>query len=143
MRLLTYLVLALFAIPAFGDTVTTRDNVSVNGKLIEMKTGVVGLETHSPQGTEQRYITLDNIAAIEFNSALYNSAAPPKVFAIAPPSPSASVQKTPTPADTVVLRGNERKDCKLAGITSAAVVCEGKGNQYSRILVIRIQVVPR
>ncbi len=143
MRLLTYILLTFFAIPAFGDTLTTRDNVSVNGKLIEMKEGVVRLETHSPKGTETRYIMVDKIATIEFNSAIYNSATPPKIFGLAPPSRSASVQKSPTPADTVVLRGNERKECKLESITSAAVVCEGKDNEYSRILVIRIQVVPR
>ncbi len=144
MRFARTALLALLTIPAIADTVTTRDNVGVNGKLIEMKDGTVRLEIHSSRGTETRYITIDKIATIEFNTATYNSAAPPRAFGMAPPPSSPEpVESAAIPGDLVVLRGNSRKDCRLVSITPDAVVCEGKGNQYSRVLVIRVQVVPR
>ena len=133
-------VFALAAVAAFADTVTTSDQLSVNGSLVQMANGVVQLQVSSRGGKEMRWIPMDKVASIEFNSTVFNAGGPPKLYGIKPPEEEKKATKKaerPTgQPETIVLRGGQNKPCKLLSIDSGQVHCEGA--DYSRQTVLRI-----
>jgi hypothetical protein len=135
----------LAAVAALADTVTTSDQLSVNGSLVKMSEGVVQLEVSSRSGKELRWIPMSKVGSIEFNSTVFNPGGPPKVFGIKPPAeqqkaPSKAAER-PAQGGTIVLRGGESKPCKLVSIDADKVHCGGA--EYGRQIVLRILVSPR
>jgi hypothetical protein len=137
------LVLGLFTCAlAYSDTVTTTDHLSVNGSLTKLSAGTITLEARFASGPKTLTIPMSKVDSIEFNSVGFNPGAPPKAFGLGP-----GVESSPRPAagpaaekDVVVLRGNNRKTCKLVSIDDTAVHCEGERNDYSRKIVLRVSV---
>jgi len=132
----------LAAVPAFPDTVTKSDHLSVNGSLKQMSGGVITLEAqfNSGNGTpvmKTLLISITEVESIEFNSTTFNPGAPPKALGITPP-PTTSNQAAA--ADQLILRGGQRKECKLIGIDQQSVHCVGKGGDYTRKVTLRILV---
>ncbi|HTP35544.1 MAG TPA: hypothetical protein VMJ75_25375 [Candidatus Acidoferrales bacterium] len=136
------LVLLFACASAYSDTVTTTGHLRVNGSLTGLSDGIITLEARFDSGPKTLTIPLNKVDTIEFNSVGFNPGAPPKAFGIGPgvgpaprPSSAPAAEK-----DIVVLRGNNRKTCKLVGIDDTAVHCEGEKNDYSRKIVLRVLV---
>jgi hypothetical protein len=134
------LVCLLSAAVGLADTVTTSDQLSVNGSLVEMSNGVIQLQVSSRSGKELRWIPVSKVAAIEFNSTVFNAGGPPKLYGIKPSvNEERPSKKAAAPAgqqETIVLRGGQSKACRLLSIDQAQVHCEGA--EYSRQVVLRI-----
>jgi hypothetical protein len=136
------LLTLMAAVAAYPDTVTTTDHLSLNGTLTKMSDRTVTLEAKFSAGPKTLQIPMGMIDSIEFNSIAFNPGAPPKTFGLGPGTGPAPKQ-TPAQAaekDVVVLRGNQRKACKLVSVDEAVVRCEGKGNEYSRKIVLRVLI---
>jgi hypothetical protein len=125
------------AVSAFPDTVTKTDHLSVNGSLKQMSSGVITLEAQFGSGTKTLLISINEVESIEFNNTTFNPGAPPKALGITPPP---STSKLAFAADQLILRGNQRKGCKLIGIDQQYVHCAVKGEDYARKVTLRIQV---
>jgi hypothetical protein len=139
------ILVGFFAAIAAADTVTTSDELSVNGSLVKMSEGVIQLEVSSRSGKKLRWIPMKKVGSIEFNSTVFNPGGPPKVFGIKPPveqekAPPKAAER-PTQGGTIVLRGGESKPCKLVSIDAAKVHCDSA--EWGRPIVLRILVSPR
>jgi hypothetical protein len=128
------------AAAAQADTVTMTSHLSVNGDLKQMSGGVITLGASFAAGTRTLSIQLSAVDTISFNSTTFNPDAPPKVLGIGPPKGSPPESREAAAMDTIVLRGNQRKDCKLLSIDADTVHCSGKGGDYNRRTVLRILV---
>jgi hypothetical protein len=140
---LTLALVGLGLCPLGADTITTKDHASVNGSLIKMANGEMTIVARYSSGEKPLRIKIEATEIIEFNGTTFNSGAPPKALGVGPPLNSES--KTP-PArpqngtDTIILRGAQRKPCKLVGIDEQLVHCAGKDGDYNRRIVIRVLV---
>ena len=134
------LLIVCAAAAAHADTVTTTDHLSVNGNLKQMSGGVITLDASYGAGTKTLSIQLSAVDAIGFNSTTFNPGNPPKVLAIGPPKGSPRSPQDAAAMDTVVLRGNQRKDCMLLSIDANTIRCAGKGGDYNRRTVLRILI---
>jgi hypothetical protein len=123
------------------DTVTTTDQLSVNGSLVRLKDGVIALEARFNSGTRTVQVQITAVESIEFNATTFNPGAPPKVLGIGPPRGGATAHPEAIAKDIIVLRGGERDDCKLLSIDADAVYCGGKHPKtHRRMTVLRIRV---
>jgi hypothetical protein len=134
---------AFVAVSAFPDTVTNKDHLSVNGSLTQMSDGVITLEAEFASDSKTPiirtlHISIREVESIEFNDTTFNPGAPQKSLGITPPP--ANPKQTPGAVDQVVLRGGILKDCKLVGIDQESIHCAGKGADYMRKIILRIQV---
>ena len=146
-------VVGLLMLPSsYGDTVTTRDHLSVNGVLTQMSEGTITLAARYATGSKTLMIPMSQVESIEFNSTAFNPGAPSKAPGLGPGN-----SRTPRPAprkeaivnDAVELRGakGERQQCKVISIDKDIVQCEasgaidrGKQSQFARRIVVRILV---
>jgi hypothetical protein len=134
------LLILCAAAAAHADTITTTDHLSVNGNLKQMSGGVITFDASYGSGTRTLSIQLSAVDAIGFNSTTFNPGNPPKVLEIGPPKGSPRSPQEAAAMDTIVLRGNQRKDCMLLSIDAATVHCAGKSGDYDRRTVLRILV---
>jgi hypothetical protein len=130
-----------------ADTIKTKDretNASVAKFVNDELTIVARFEDRSKptddSGIAKTFtIKRRDIEVIEFNLTTYNPGPPPKAIGIGPPL---ITKETPTsstePPDTIVLRGNQRRACKLVEIDDQSVHCAGKDGDYPRRIVLRI-----
>jgi hypothetical protein len=133
----------LAVVPAFPDTVTKTDGLSLNGSLRQMSGGVITLEAQFKSGGaapiyRTLYIKISDVESIEFNYGTFNPGAPPRAVADSPPPPAQSGQAAL--ADKVVLKGGTIKTCKLIGIDQQLVHCAGNGGDYDRKVTFKILV---
>jgi hypothetical protein len=133
----------LIGVPAWSDTVTTKTNLSVSGSLVGMSDGVITLNSRFSSGTRALQFSIDSLQSIEFNSMTYNPGAPPKVLGIGPAQNQAPAPDEVVAADVIVLRGNDRRPCKLMRIDVNRVYCDPKDSKspsssYGRSVVLRI-----
>jgi hypothetical protein len=127
------------AAAAHADTVTTTNHLSVNGNLKQMSGGVITLEaSYAAGGTKTLSIQLSAVDSIGFNSTTFNPGTPPKELSIGPGKGSTASSQGAAAMVTIVLRGNQSKDCTLLSIDANAVHCAGKGGDYNRRTVLRI-----
>jgi hypothetical protein len=136
--------LILVSVPARSDTITIVKNLSYNGTLLGLSNGVVTLEAHFPSGIQTMRFRIDSVRSIEFNSAV-NNGPPPKTVGIGPAQTSSAAATEAVPGDIIVLRGNDRRICKLVSIDTNSVFCAQQGNRsgtssWARGLVLRVQV---
>ena len=136
----TLALLTLFtSAPAYPDTVTMTNHLSVNGVVKQMENRIILLDAKFREGTKSLTVYMSEVESIEFNSTTFNPGAPPKVLTIGRPSDSKlPVDPHRLAGDTLVLRGGARKECKLHFIDPQVVRCEGKNNDYSRKSVLKI-----
>jgi hypothetical protein len=74
---LTIGVIALAALTAEADTVTTRDSRSWNGNVTNTQGGILTLNATFPSGMQTLLFGAAYIRAIEFNTTTYNPGANP------------------------------------------------------------------
>jgi hypothetical protein len=141
-RKFSAVLLAFFALrsPGWSDTVTTTDHLSLNGSVKKMSDGIITLEARFNSGTRTIAVKIAAVDTIEFNATTFNPGAPPNVLGIGPPREGNSAAPETTAKDTIVLRGNERRDCQLVSIDADSVYCKGEHTPYSRRVVLRIVV---
>jgi hypothetical protein len=122
-----------------ADTITTRDHLSFNGSLIKMASDEITIVARYASGEKRFPIEKTDVEIIEFNGTTFNSGAPPRAIGIGPPLKAGKTPVSPPEAtDTIVLRGAQRRACKLIGIDQQLVHCAGKEGDYSRRIVLRI-----
>ena len=90
-------------------------------------------------GEKTSTISRKNVEVIEFNSTTFNPGPPPTAIGIGPPLKGGTTSTAEAP-DTIVLRGGQRRACKLIGIEEQVVHCAGKDGDYTRKVVLRILV---
>ncbi|MGA9133441.1 MAG: hypothetical protein WB384_15675, partial [Candidatus Sulfotelmatobacter sp.] len=96
------IVLALLSCKwACPDTITTKDNLSINGSLVEMSNGVLKLKVRYPSKSKEVWIGVEVLQSIEFNHQTFNTGPPPKIQGFGPPSDQDALQKTP-PAGGII-----------------------------------------
>jgi hypothetical protein len=125
---------------AWSDTVTTTDNLSVNGR-VTMSDSVVVLEAEFSSGVKTLRYDINRVKSIEFNSIIRNSLAPSKVMSLGPSQRSTSTEQA-VAGSAIKFRGSdgEGKSCKLVRIDLAQVHCDPGDSQYARAIVLRIVV---
>lgn len=133
----------LFGSSVWSDTITTTDHLSVNGSLVNMSDGILTLNSRFNSGTRTLQIQKTAVQSIEFNSTTFNPGAPPKVLGIGPARDGPTAPAKVNSGDVVVLRGNQRRDCKSLNIDADMVRCGTKNNEFSRKVVLRILVGAR
>jgi hypothetical protein len=143
--LLLLTVTLLIGVPAWSDTITTKDHLSVSGSLVGMAGGVITLNARFSSGTKSLQFPIDSVQTIDFNSMTYNPGAPPKVLGVGPAQRRGTVPAEVIPEDMIVLRGDDRRACKLLSIDADRVYCDPKDNKsgsgsYGRSVVLRIQL---
>jgi hypothetical protein len=134
------LLIVCAAAAAHADTIMTTEHLSVNGNLKQMSGGVITLDASYAAGTRTLSIQLSAVDSIGFNSTTFNPGQPPKELRISPRKGSTPASQEAAAMVTVVLRGNQSKDCKLLSVDADTVHCAGKGGDYSRRTVLRILV---
>ncbi len=128
---------------ACPDTLTTKDNLSINGSLVGMSNGVLRFKARFPSQAKEVWIRVEDIQSIEFNSLTFNSGPPPKIQGFGPPSVKSPSQEKPPAEVVVVLRGGTRQSCILVGIDANRVHCDPKDTGYDRNTVLRILLGPK
>jgi hypothetical protein len=135
-----------FAITQAGaDTITTKEHISVNGSLKRLaKEGLIVMARY-PSADKTLSIPIQDIEIIEFNSITFNAGGPRRDPGLgAPLGSKSSVPAAPAKNhDTIVLRGGQRRACKLVGIDEQEVHCAGRDGDYSRSITIRIVLASR
>ena len=126
-------------LPAFADSITTTDNLSIFGTVNQLDQQGAKLtgRFRTASGTEERVIEIahSRIVKIEFNKTTFNSGGPPSLGAHPGKERSGSAPSELS-QDSVVLRGGQIKPCDGATVDSEKVHC---GKQVlDRSLVIRI-----
>jgi hypothetical protein len=131
---LTIGLIALSALTAEADTITTTDSRSWNGSVTAIQNGVLTLNANFYTGTQALPFGADYIRAIDFNAATYNPGE----------SPLDPLKLLPKPVDgklggTIYMRDKSQPH-KCADITvdSKNVLCDGQ--PIDRQKVLRIQV---
>jgi len=139
-------LLSLITVPAWSDTITVKNNSSVNGSVIKMSGGIITLDASFTSELKSLPIPITAVRTIEFNGIRFNPGAPSSVMGIAPPNKEAAdAQQTPkenepTTGNVIIFRGGQQRVCQLLSIDVDRVHCLGKGNDYSRTIVLRIVV---
>jgi hypothetical protein len=133
------IVLALLTCKAaHPDTITTKDNLSINGSLVGMSNGILTLKARFLSKEKEVWIPVEDVRSIEFNSLTSNPGPPPKILGIGPPADQTTPQKEPSIGDVIVFRGGERKPCILVRIDADRVHCDPNDTAYNRITALRI-----
>src|SRR4051812_34548338 len=106
-----------------ADTITTRDQLSVNGSLVKLAGDEMTIVARyasrdKPTPVEKTFqVKRNDVDVLEFNATTMNSGAPPVSIGIGPPIKAGKIAPSPPEAaDTIVLRGGQRRDCKLIEI---------------------------
>jgi hypothetical protein len=138
------LALVSLGIPSLSaDTITTTDHASVNGSVTTMANGEITLIARYDAGDKTLLIKLKDTDIVEFNGGTSNPGSPPREAGFGP-SRDSKLEPPPSQpqndANTIVLRGNQRRPCKLVGIDAQFVHCEGKDGDYNRRIVLRVIV---
>jgi hypothetical protein len=127
---------------AYCDTVTTTDNLSVYGTIKEVTATTITLEGTFKLGTKSYAVPRAKVTRIDLNSTVFNPGAPPKTLGLGPgddkKGPPLQPSQQASQEDTVVLRGNTAKPCKLMAIDASTVHCEGSDYPRSRALYILV-----
>ncbi len=112
-------VIALAALTAKADTITTQDSRSWNGSVVQIQGGVLELRAYFASGsaTVLRF-GANYIRAIEFNATTHNPTAVPNL-----PLPAASGGKL---SGTVYTQRKEAYKCADIGLTGEQFTCVGK-----------------
>jgi|SRR5579872_3382973 len=132
-------VLVLLACrPVRPDTITMKDNLSINGSLLEMSNGLLKIEAQFPSQEKEVWIRVDEVGSIEFNLLTFNPGAPPKILGFGPPTGQNPPPKPLSTAGVIVLRGGRRQPCELAGIDAENIRCGPTDASYDRNAVLRI-----
>jgi hypothetical protein len=144
-RLLATALVLLIPVSAWSDTITTKDHLSVSGSLVGMSNGIITLNARFSSETKMLQIPIASVESIEFNSMTYNPGAPPKVLGVGPPQSHVTEPAEVIAGDLVVLRGDDRRACKLLSIDADRVYCDTKdsksgSNSFGRSVVLRIQL---
>ncbi len=133
------IVLALLTCnSAHPDTITMKDNVTINGALVGMSNGVLRVRVRFPSETKEVWIKAEEVQSIEFNLLTLNAGAPPKLLGFGPPSDQSPPQTNPSAEGVIVFRGGTRHSCVLVGIDPNRVHCDPKDAGYDRNTVLRI-----
>ena len=134
--------LRCFAVPllatafAYGDTVTTTDNLSVYGTIKEVTATTITLEGTFHLGTKSYTIPRDKVTRIDLNSTVFNPGAPPRTLGLGPSGNQKVAPPQPAQEDVIVLRGNLQHPCNLMAIDANAVHCAGSDYPRSRALYV-------
>jgi len=89
------IVLALLTCnSAHPDTITMKDNVTINGALVGMSNGVLRVRVRFPSETKEVWIKAEEVQSIEFNLLTLNAGAPPKLLGFGPPSDQSPHRQT-------------------------------------------------
>src|ERR1700744_904440 len=132
-----FAMIPLFATAsAYCDTVTTTDNLSVYGTVKEVTATTITLEGTFKLGTKSYTLPRGKVRRIDLNSTVFNPGAPPKTLGLGPSDDKKGLPLQAFQEDTVVLRGNTPKLCKLVAIDATAVHCEGSDYPRSRALYV-------
>jgi hypothetical protein len=121
---------------AYGDTVTTTDNLSIYGTIKEVTATTITLEGTFRLGTKSYTIPREKVTRIDLNSSVFNPGAPPRTLGLGPNDNQKAAPPQPAQGDTIVLRGNLQHPCKLLAIDASAVHCAGSDYPRSRALYI-------
>jgi hypothetical protein len=125
-----------------GDTITTLDNVSIFGRVVEMNKDTVRLVARFPSNGPGSPVTEETLTLkrahlrrIEFNQTTFNPGGPPSTGLKPSGGRAAQPPAAQPPADVVILNGGEHRECELASINGDEVTC---GAVLDRRKVIRI-----
>lgn len=124
--------------PAHSDTITTKENLSINGSILEVSDGVLRITARFSSKEKDVWIPIKDLLSIEFNSLTFNAGAPPKIVGFGPPTGPIVLRKEPPAGDVIVLRGGSRQTCNLVGIDADLVHCDPNNIGYNRSAVLRI-----
>jgi hypothetical protein len=110
-----------------------------------MANGVLTLNARFTTGPKTLEIPITLIQTIEFNSLIVNPHAPPKILGIGPDKSQGDISSQADTSDLIVLRGDDRRECKLLSIDADRIHCDvkdnkGSSNSFGRGVVLRIQV---
>ena len=141
--LINLIVLATISPPARPDTITLRNNLSVNGDLLSMSAGILKFKARFRTTEKDASIQIEDVQNIEFNARKSNVGPPPKIFGFGPPSGDSTESTPSSPPDTIVLRGGVRQACTLVSIDAQRIHCTGKLIDFDRDKVLRIVVGSR
>lgn len=119
------------------DTITTKDNLSINGSVVGMSNGVVTIKAQFSSEEKKISIPIKYLESIEFNLLTNNPGAPPKVLGLGPPA-GQTPQEEPPIGDVIVFRGGARQACILVRIDADRVHCDPNDTAYNRKAVLRI-----
>jgi hypothetical protein len=131
-------IVLLICRPAYSDTITTKENLSINGSISGMSDGVLRIEAWFSSTRKDVWIPIKDLLSIEFNSLTINAGAPPKILGFGPPRDQNTPQKETPGGGVIVLRGGSRQSCILVGIDADRVQCNPKNIDYDRNAVLRI-----
>ena len=127
------LLVASISVLAFADSVTTSNNLTLFGHVVELDRAVVKLTARFPsqKGIDTRTVPIprSNVVKIEFNATTFNPGAPPPDFGTGETGRGAS-------RDIVVLRGGKEKNCDGVLIDEQKVHCGRQ--EWDRALVVRV-----
>ena len=138
--------LILAWLPAYADTVTKKDHLSVNGTVTTMTINEITLIARYKEGEKSLPLKLGDVSIIEFNDTTFNSGPPPTSLGIGPPIKNASATTAVSPrkapdSDVVILKGGKvQPGCKLLGIDAQIVRCSGQVFDRSKVLRILVLV---
>jgi hypothetical protein len=122
------------------DTITMKDNLSINGSLMEMSNGTLKIRARFPSSEDKEmWIPVNGIESIEFNLVTLNPGSPPKIVGFGPPIGQDRGQKESLSGGVIVLRAGSRQSCALISIDAEQVHCGPKDDiSYNRNTVLRI-----
>lgn len=117
---------------ARSDTITMKDNLSVNCSVVGMSNGVLTVKAQFSSKEKDVQIPIRDVQSIEFNLLTSNPGPPPKVLGIGPPA------DLPLTGAVIVLRGGGRESCDLVSIDAARVHCNPNDKTRGRSTILRI-----
>ena len=120
------------------DTITTKDNLSINGSLLEMSNGLLTIKARFSSKEKEVRVPVNDIQSIEFNLLTSNPGAPPKILGIGPPADQNALQGEPPFGGVIVLRGGERQPCDLVSIDAERVHCNPNDKTHDRSAILLI-----
>jgi hypothetical protein len=125
-------VIALAALTAKADTITTRDSRSWNGSVVQIQGGVLQLKAYFASGSPTiLQLGANYIRAIEFNATMHNPTAVPNL----PPATGGNL------AGTVYTGDKKAHSCTDITIDAESVNCAGKSpEKLARQSVMRILI---
>ena len=123
---------------AYGDMITTTGPINTNGSVTKMANDELTIIARYSSGPKTFTVKREEIQVIEFNYTTVNYGPPHNSIGIGPPIGGKTSATAPETPDTIVLRGTQRRACKLLGLDEQYVHCAGKDGDYSRKIVLRI-----
>jgi hypothetical protein len=133
------IMLLLVSPSAYGDSVTTTDNLSINGTIKGLTDTTINLEARFPSGITSYSIQRSKVVRIDFNFITYNSGAPPKTFGLGPSAGGETASRPQDPqTDTIVLKGNSRRPCRLAAVDADTIHCTDSAYPRNQSLYVLV-----